>query len=263
MIEVSGQPTRVLTLGLEKRTDGEPILFLHAGGGVTLETWAPWLISVSEIAPVVAYDRVGIGGSPFDGLKPSFNCVVTHAHDLLAALDVSPPYVLVGHSIGGVIIFKYATRYPTDVAGLVHLDPTPLRWSPHEWVGASSNEEMEARWAELRHLNSTGAPPGLLAWLEMVDGFLLTPVADRHLPADPDIPTAVLLSTAFGADDEIAWWTETVSRSRSERRVADWTESLGALSHGTLILANDIGHYVFRDAPGLANEAVRRVLGAR
>jgi pimeloyl-ACP methyl ester carboxylesterase len=53
MIQVSGKPTRVLTLGLDGRTEGAPILFLHADGGVTLEAWAPSLISVSEIAPVL------------------------------------------------------------------------------------------------------------------------------------------------------------------------------------------------------------------
>ena len=81
MVQVSGQATRVLTLGLEKRAEGSPILFLHAGGGVTLEAWAPWLVSLSALAPVVAYDRIGIGGSPFDDIAPTFDRVVTHAHE--------------------------------------------------------------------------------------------------------------------------------------------------------------------------------------
>lgn len=262
VIEVSGQPTRVLTLGLDERVAGSPVLFLHAGGGVTLEGWAPWLIAASEIVPVVAYDRVGIGGSPFDGVEPTFDQVVVHAHELLAALDVRPPLVLAGHSIGAVVIAKYAARYPNEVSGLVYLDPTEFRLSPHEWVQASSDEEMEARWRDIRDLNSTGSPPGFLAWERMVDAFLQTPVAERRLPADPDIPTAVVLGTKAVGADELSWWTEDFSRTAQARSVADWTRALQELSHGTLIVVTDAGHFVFRDAPRLAIEAVRRVVTA-
>lgn len=66
----------MLTLGLERRAAGSPVLFMHAGGGVVLESWAPWLVAASEIAPVVAYDRIGIGGSPFDRVPPTFERVV-------------------------------------------------------------------------------------------------------------------------------------------------------------------------------------------
>lgn len=165
-----------------------------------------------------------------------------------------------GHSIGGVIIFKYATRFPSDGIGLVDLDPTQCRTSPQEWVQASNAEETAVRWAEVRDLNSTGAPPGLLAWLRMVDGFLQTPVAERAFPADPDIPTAVVLGTRAEGDDELSWWTEDFSRAGKARTTGKWTGALAALSHGTLIVANDAGHFVFRDAPGLALEALRRVL---
>jgi pimeloyl-ACP methyl ester carboxylesterase len=263
MIEVSGQPTRVLTLGLDGRVAGSPVLFLHAGGGVTLEGWAPWLISVSEIVPIVAYDRIGIGGSPFDGVEPTFDRVVTHAHELLATLDVPPPHVLAGHSIGAVIIVRYAARYPNEVGGLVHLDPTEFRLSAQEWVQASSDEESEARWLDLMDLSSTGSP-GVVAFDKMVDAFLQMPAAERRLPADPDIPTAVVLGTkAIGEEEELSWWTEDFSRIAQERSVTHWTRALEGLSHGTLIVVNDAGHFVFRDAPGLATEAVRRVVSTR
>lgn len=263
MIDVAGQPTRVLTLGLGERVAGSPVLFLHAGGGVTLEGWAPWLIAVSEIVPIVAYDRIGIGGSPFDGVEPTFDRVVTHAHELLATLDVPPPHVLLGHSIGAVVIAKYAARYPNEVSGMVYLDPTEFRLSPHEWVQASTDEEMEARWRDVRVLNSTGLPPGLLAWERMVDAFLQTPAAERHLPGDPDIPTAAVLGTRAEGDDELSWWTLDFSRRAQRRSVAYWTQALNGLSNGTLIVVNDAGHLVYRDAPGLAKEAVRRVVTAR
>jgi pimeloyl-ACP methyl ester carboxylesterase len=89
------------------------------------------------------------------------------------------------------------------------------------------------------------------------------PVAERRLPADPDIPTAVVLGTKAMGEDEPSWWTEGFSRTAQARSVAHWTHALEGLSHGTLIVVNDAGHFVHRDAPGLAMEAVRRVLTAR
>lgn len=87
-------------------------------------------------------------------------------------------------------------------------------------------------------------------------------VAERNLPPDPDIPTAVVLGTRPEADEELSWWTEEFSRIGQQRTVTYWAGVIGGLSHGTLIVANDAGHYVFRDVPGLALEALRWVLDA-
>ncbi|MCG8462734.1 MAG: hypothetical protein MI919_41140, partial [Holophagales bacterium] len=82
-VEVMGTPVRVLTLGLEERGEGQPVLFLHGGAGSSLETWGDWLSSIALLAPVVAYDRPGLGRSPFDGKIPTPGRVVAHAHELL------------------------------------------------------------------------------------------------------------------------------------------------------------------------------------
>ncbi|MBT8397204.1 MAG: alpha/beta hydrolase, partial [Gemmatimonadetes bacterium] len=101
IVDVEGSATRVFTLGLEERQSGEPVLVLFSGGGSPLEAWGDWIGRISSVAPVVSYDRPGIGESPFDGIDPTPNRVVEHAHALLAILDVPPPYILVGHSWGG------------------------------------------------------------------------------------------------------------------------------------------------------------------
>ena len=66
-IEADRVTTHVVTLGLERRRSGEPVLVLMSGADSGLETWGDWLVSVSEIAPLVAYDRPGIGKSEYDG----------------------------------------------------------------------------------------------------------------------------------------------------------------------------------------------------
>lgn len=100
VVEVLGNDTRVTLLGLEDRERGEPVLFLFSGAGAPSEFWGDWLSEIASLAPVVTYDRPGIGGSPFDGIDPTPQRVVQHAHALLDALDVPPPYILVELVLG-------------------------------------------------------------------------------------------------------------------------------------------------------------------
>lgn len=130
MIDVMGTPARVLTMRLDERQTGQPVLFLHGGAGSPLEAWGQWLSTIARLAPVVTFDRPGVGQSPFEGELPTPERVATFANELMRVLDVAPPYVLIGHSWGGPIIHSYAGRYPNDVVGMVYLDPAEPTWNP-------------------------------------------------------------------------------------------------------------------------------------
>ena len=219
----------------------------------------------SELAPVVSYDRPGIGGSEYDGLDASPAHVVEHAHAVLRALDVPPPYVLVGHSWGAPLALYYAGRYPEEVVGMVYLDPLDARETICETLLLPDEQECAAEAA--RRIQERGSlanvPAGPRAEMEAIRSFGDTPVAGRALPADPDVPTAVLLGTLNprdwgGADEEFAAYAERWLAQRVPR-YATW---VSGLSQGTLIVATDAGHFVYRDVPTLTNEAVRRVLDA-
>ena len=78
-----------MQLGLEDRTTGEPVILLQSGAGTALEGWGDWPLALSELAPVVGYDRPGLGQSPFEGVDPTPQRVATHAHELLDVLRVA------------------------------------------------------------------------------------------------------------------------------------------------------------------------------
>ncbi|MEJ2538581.1 MAG: hypothetical protein P8188_01140 [Gemmatimonadota bacterium] len=70
IVETSEGPTNVLAIGLDERQPGQPVLVVQSGGGTPLEgTWAGWVSGLSAIAPVVAFDRPGIGQSPYTGIS--------------------------------------------------------------------------------------------------------------------------------------------------------------------------------------------------
>lgn len=121
MITVGGVDVRVRTAGLQKRTATQPVLLLEAGSGATLDTWNPIFDELAELAPVIAYDRLGLGESSADPKIPTLTRNVETLHEVAKAL-APPPYVLVGHSLGGVIVRGFSAIYPRETAGLVYLD---------------------------------------------------------------------------------------------------------------------------------------------
>ena len=110
-VSVDGMPMRAWTSGLEGRKTGQPVLVLEAGAGEGLENWRTALDSLGSLAPVVAYDRRGVGGSAADSERPSLRRVAQSLHALLRQLGVAPPYVLVGHSWGGLFVRAFADQY--------------------------------------------------------------------------------------------------------------------------------------------------------
>jgi pimeloyl-ACP methyl ester carboxylesterase len=71
------------------------------------------------------YDRANIGASDKAPTPRTSADVVADLHRLLAAASIPPPYLLVGHSLGGISMRLFASTYPKEVVGLVLVDPTP------------------------------------------------------------------------------------------------------------------------------------------
>lgn len=104
---------------------GPVTVVLAAGAGQTSRTWSSLRPRLTSSARVVTFDRPGLGESPPSQASRTPTQI---AHELRAVLDTlgrSGPVILVGHSMGGVHVLRYATLYPDGVAGVVILDTPP------------------------------------------------------------------------------------------------------------------------------------------
>jgi len=102
---------------------GGPTVILEAGSTDCSLSWAHVQPDVSTFSRVCAYDRQGYGWSdPVPGPVTAHN-VTGKLHTLLFRANISPPYVLVGHSLGGEYVREYAHEYPAEVSGIVLVDP--------------------------------------------------------------------------------------------------------------------------------------------
>lgn len=111
--------------------DGSPTVIFESGLMSTVLTWQKIQPQLAQITRVVSYDRPGLGWSDPGPEPRTASRIVDELHALLAEAKIPPPYVLVGHSFGGLTMPLFAARYPDEVCGIVLIDPVaPAEWHP-------------------------------------------------------------------------------------------------------------------------------------
>jgi pimeloyl-ACP methyl ester carboxylesterase len=119
MVDIAGRQFHIHVSGAG---DG-PSVILEAGLAATSLSWATVEPLIGEFARVASYDRAGLGWSG-DAIAPATALnAADDLHLLLARAELPGPYILVGHSLGGLISRIYQQQHPDQVAGLVLVDP--------------------------------------------------------------------------------------------------------------------------------------------
>jgi len=103
---------------------GTPVVVFENGLGATLDWWAKVVPALEADTTVLAYNRAGYGRSSTVDTTRDGQHVVQELRDLLRERGLQPPYVLVGHSLGGLYMQWFARRYPQEVRALVLVDST-------------------------------------------------------------------------------------------------------------------------------------------
>lgn len=117
LVDVSGRKMHILCTG-----EGSPTVVLDSGLGDSYVSWRRVQPEIARVTRVCSYDRAGLGYSA-SGAGPRTSKVMSgELHALLQAAGIAPPYVLVGHSMGGFDVRLYASHYPGEVAGMVLVD---------------------------------------------------------------------------------------------------------------------------------------------
>lgn len=112
------------TLAYSVAGSGSPVVVLINGAGVGMEGWYRLHPAIAEAGTVIAYDRPGTGGSSRPCAPQTGETAVATLRALLADIGARPPYVLVGHSFGGLYANLFARLYPREVAAVLFLEAT-------------------------------------------------------------------------------------------------------------------------------------------
>ena len=128
---------RWLTVGrgcdlyLFEQGGGEPTVLFEAGIGATHLNWRQVQNAVAQFARTVSYDRGGLGWSGRCRTARTPGNIVAELHEMLGRAGLKPPYILVGHSFGGLVMRRFALKYSDEVAGVVLVDPMRCEeWPP-------------------------------------------------------------------------------------------------------------------------------------
>jgi pimeloyl-ACP methyl ester carboxylesterase len=123
---------------------GSPTVVFESGAGSPSIVWDVVQHSLADTVRVCSYDRAGIGWSDQSKESRTADQILGDLRALLHAASLPPPYVLVGHSLGGPLVIAYAHRYPAEVAALVLVDPTAARLALAQLDSATLVSQIQA-----------------------------------------------------------------------------------------------------------------------
>ncbi|MEJ6022813.1 alpha/beta fold hydrolase [Ramlibacter sp. PS4R-6] len=104
--------------------EGEPAIVLFNGAGVALDGWRALYPDIESLGAVLAWNRFGMEGSDDPPGLQSGAVVIASVRELLSYAGLAPPFVLVGHSLGGLYANLFARLHPAEVAGVLLLEAT-------------------------------------------------------------------------------------------------------------------------------------------
>jgi formylglycine-generating enzyme required for sulfatase activity/CubicO group peptidase (beta-lactamase class C family)/pimeloyl-ACP methyl ester carboxylesterase/predicted small lipoprotein YifL len=225
---------------------GTPTVIFEAGANDVSETWSLVLPEVAQFTQACAYDRAGLGQSePGPEPRDSYQ-IIKELHALLTAAHIEGPYVLVGHSLGGMYMRLFADEYQEEVVGLVLVDSEHI--DQFECFAAVLPPELPDESESLRFYREWFTNPATYPELSHVlfePGSLgdmpLAVLTSPHKERAADLPAGL-------SDSWDAIWVELQE---------EWAQ---ISSRSTQIIADGSGHFIQLDQPDLVIDAIRLVV---
>lgn len=282
LVDVGGYDLHLYCIGT-----GTPTVLLENGGGTLSLYWEQVQRSLAATTRVCSYDRAGSGWSDTGPRPRTAERITEELRTALKRAGEAGPYLLVGHSLGGLYARYFASRYPDEVVGLVLVDakhPDAQARLPEAWEDVTRSLGPTMRMAAL--LSRLGVlrlwQPAALAPPERLPDALhedhrylasrakhftttrlegeATPLSDEQVRALPFPAELPLIVIRHGHADMFAMLPED-AREEAEEVWQGLQRELARLSkHGALLVAERSGHNIPLEQPDVIVEAVERML---
>jgi len=272
LVDVGGRKMHIDCAG-----DGSPTVILDSGLGESYLSWRKVQPQIAKFTRVCSYDRAGLGYSDPSPRPRTSKVIAEELHVLLQAASIGPPYVIVGHSMGGYDVRVYTSLHRDEIVGMVLVDashPDQENRFPPEL------KSMEGSWHREAQFIAATMPFGIPRLLALCENDALTRAADcnwhsareqlAEMKAFPesadqtaqtgslsDMPLAVL---SHDPDKPSSDLPPELAKPTNEA----WEKMQEELAHlstrGTQTVAKNSAHYIQIDRPDVVVEAVRGVV---
>lgn len=261
-ISIDGVDLRINTIGFENRAEGQPVVVFENGHGETIKSWSKIIDSASKICPIVLYDRAGTGESKPDNKIPSIEYNSKKLKKILDTLNIKPPYLLAGHSLGGIYIRGFANYYPDDLAGLIFIDPADFTQKlvdfevPFREIGVTEeyiDSMMIAKFGTVSIIDSA-RNIRVQQESEMLRKLRTSDFKELNEKDLPPIPIYFIVGGRFSVPQQFRskdYDQESLFRARTKHWIEHWTNVVTKSPYGRLFYSSKAGHYVQYDDPEL------------
>ena len=257
--------------------EGSPAVILESGLGDTYISWWKVQPEIAKFTRVCSYDRAGLGYSDSSSEPRTSRVIAAELHNLLQAAGIAPPYILVGHSMGGYDVRLFTSLYRNEVAGIVLVDashPDQDNRFPAEL------KNMEGSWQREAEFLEYAMPFGVPRLIGLCDdepaqraaecnfhtaregvaelrAFSESAAQTAGTGSLGDLPLAVL---SHDPDKRSADLPPDLAKPTNEA----WEKMQEELSHlstrGTQTIAKNSSHYIQLDRPDVVIDAVHKVV---
>ena len=229
--------------------DGPYTVVFEAGFISDLSVWRKVAPTVAKQAQILVYSRAGVGKSPARSQPLNLLQHTEELQQLITALDLKKPLILVGHSYGGWVVRQFASAYPKQVAGLVLVDPA------NETLEIELRKIDAAKVTQDQQRLASMAPPSAKADLALVQAIF----DESKLPnqaALPDVPMAIISSVQEFKNNP--FFQETAVALKVKRNLHAKLADL--FSNATHVVTNRSGHHIQNDEPHLVTNAIEQII---
>jgi pimeloyl-ACP methyl ester carboxylesterase len=248
MVDVGGSRMHLDVRGDDR---GAPTVVLEAGLGSFSPNWHWVQEALADSLRVVAYDRAGLGWSEPSPAPRDAETMAAELHAALHAADIDGPYVLAGHSFGGLVVRAFADAYRPETAGLVLVDAShPDQWARWPVPYADRIQLISMR------VMAAAAWVGLPRIVDLF-GAVSAGLPDRQV-AELNAHFALPRTSITEAAQMRAW--ERFTRPRINRAAPLGDLPLAVIGVGVQPLGAETLTALQEELPGLSTNSARRVV---
>lgn len=237
---------------------GDPTIVFLTGKGRPQTDFKKVYNKIKKNNQVFSYDRAGLGQSEAFKNERTVDTMAYELHELLVKEKIKPPYILVGHSLGGHIMRCFVNMYPNMVSGLVFVDPAHEDEFKNGLVLRNDSDKVIFREQFKSYLRVKGRTKGHNAESKYCFDFdSLGFATNQRIIKDLKLPTAIPITVLISTQPDVE---NTYINKEIEYRIQFFENWKTINSQTKIITISKSGHFIHMDEPNLVVDEINELI---